>query len=80
MKITRKLSSEVKTHIKRAYKLWIKKPHHPSLRFKKIHSTESIWSVRVGLDYRVVGIKHDNNMLWFFVGSHKEYETLIKKL
>lgn len=75
-----KLSSEIKTHIKRTYKLWIKNPQHPSLRFKRIHSTESIWSVRVGLNYRVVGIKHDNKMLWFFVGAHAEYEALIKKL
>jgi mRNA-degrading endonuclease RelE of RelBE toxin-antitoxin system len=73
-----KLSLEIKAHIKRAYKFWLKNPHHPSLRFKKIHATEPIWSVRVGLDYRVVGVKHDNKMLWFFVGSHKEYEALIK--
>ena len=75
-----KLPSEVKIHIKRAYKLWLKNPQHPGLRFKKIHPTEPIWSVRVGLNYRVVGIKHDSKMLWFFVGAHAEYEALIKKL
>ena len=75
-----RLPLEVRTHIKRAYKLWLKNPQHPSLRFKKIHSKDSIWSVRVSLNYRAVGTKYDNKMLWFFVGAHAEYEALIKKL
>ena len=42
--------------IKRAYKLWRDNPAHPSIRFKKVHDTEPIYSVRVDLDWRALGV------------------------
>jgi hypothetical protein len=47
---------------------------------QKIHNTLPIWSVRVGLHNRVVGIVHDKKMLWYFIGTHAEYDRLIKTL
>ena len=53
---------------------------HPSLHYKKIHATLPIWSVRVGLHYRAVGVIHDEKILWYFIGTHAEYDRLLKTL
>jgi mRNA-degrading endonuclease RelE of RelBE toxin-antitoxin system len=74
------LPEEVRRRVKRAYRQWLANPLHPSLHYKKIHATLPIWSVRVGLHYRVVGVVHDEKMLWYFVGTHAEYDHLIKTL
>jgi hypothetical protein len=39
-----------------------------------------IFSVRINIDYRAVGFLEENEITWFWIGSHREYETLIKKL
>jgi mRNA-degrading endonuclease RelE of RelBE toxin-antitoxin system len=75
-----KLPAEVRSRVRKAYKQWIANPLHPSLHYKKIHATLPIWSVRVSLNYRVVGVVHDDKMLWYFVGTHAEYDRLIKML
>jgi len=41
---------------KAAYQLWSENPDHPSLRFKKVHNKLPIYSVRVDLDWRAVGV------------------------
>ncbi len=33
---------------RRAFRIFSRDPNHPSLRFKRIHATEEIYSVRVG--------------------------------
>jgi len=49
-------------------------PRHPSLQFKKIGS---YWSVRVGLRYRALSVETDSGYLWFWIGSHADYDRLI---
>ena len=51
------LPADVRKQARQAYRLFIEDPHHPSLRFKSIHPTRPIYSVRIGLDYRAVGIR-----------------------
>ncbi len=75
-----KLPDEVRKRARKAYRQWLSNPLHPSLHYKKIHATLPIWSVRVGLHYRAVGIVHDKKMLWYFVGTHAEYDRLLKTL
>ena len=48
-------------------------PRHPSLHFKRI---EALWSVRVGAQYRALGVDHGAGILWFWIGSHAEYDKL----
>lgn len=66
--------------IRSAYELWAQNPHHPSLRFKKVHNTLPIFSARVDLDWRAVGILREDTVIWFWVGPHAEYEKLLKQL
>jgi Txe/YoeB family toxin of Txe-Axe toxin-antitoxin module len=74
------LPSTIKTQAKQAYQQFKKDPYHPSLQFKRVHSTKPIYSVRVNIDYRAVGIVRDNEIIWFWIGSHSIYDKLLKKL
>lgn len=73
-----KLPAEIREQARRAYRLFIENPHHPSLRFKSIHPTLPIYSVRVGLNYRAIGIQDGNVIIWFWIGSHADYDRLIR--
>lgn len=61
----------------RSYELLKNDPSHPSLHFKKIGN--KYWSVRVGLDYRALGIEVQNGISWFWIGTHAQYDNLIGK-
>lgn len=50
-------------------------PKHPSLRFKKVGP---YWSVRVGLSYRALGKERKEGIIWMWIGSHAEYDQLLK--
>jgi len=47
---------------------------HPSLHFKKI---DRFRSVRVGLAYRALGLEVPDGILWFWIGSHADYDRLV---
>lgn len=49
-------------------------PQHPSLHFKK---TGKFWSVRVGLRYRALAIEIEDGFIWFWIGSHADYDALL---
>jgi hypothetical protein len=49
-------------------------PRHSSLQFKKVGD---YWSVRVGLRYRALARKVDEGYLWFWIGSHADYDRMI---
>ena len=58
----------------RNYKILKENPKHPSLHFKKIGR---YWSVRIGIRYRALAIEVEEGLLWFWIGSHAEYDKLI---
>ncbi len=51
--------------------------HHPSLHFKKVDDARNLWSVRIGLQYRALGLEKPDGILWFWIGSHADYDKLI---
>ena len=64
-----------------AYRRFHIDPLHPSLQFKKLYSDLSLWSVRITDSYRAVGVrKTDGSIIWFFVGTHAEYDKLLASL
>jgi len=65
---------------RKAFKIFLKNAYHPSLRFKKVHSSRPIFAVRISKDYRAVGNLAGDEMIWFWIGSHEEYDKLLKKL
>jgi len=68
------LHDDVKQRARKAYQLWEENPFHPSLHFKCINREEDIWSVRITLGYRAVGIFEDDIVTWFWIGGHNEYK------
>ncbi len=56
------------------YALLKQDPRHPSLQFKKVGR---YWSVRVGLRYRALAVDVEGGCLWFWIGSHADYDKLI---
>ena len=48
-------------------------PRHPSLHFKHVGRYRS---VRVGYHYRALGIDVQDGVLWFWIGTHAEYDAL----
>jgi hypothetical protein len=73
-----KLPESIKRQAKEAYKLFINDPYHPGLRFKPIHSKRPVFSVRITIDYRAIGLIKDNEIIWFWIGPHSEYEKMIR--
>jgi hypothetical protein len=59
----------VKERSREAYGQFVENPDHPGLRFKRIHSTEPIYSVRVTKGYRALGLREGDTMVWFWIGT-----------
>ena len=54
------LPSDIQSQARQAYQLFQDNPGHPGLRFKRVHQTEPIYSVRVNQGYRAVGVLKDD--------------------
>ena len=76
----RKLPPDIQGLARKAYRLFASNPRHQSLRFKKVHGYEPIYSVRVALGYRAVGLLEGDDITWFWIGSHADYDRLLEKL
>lgn len=72
-----KLPKPVKQSARKAFFLWQDVPFHPSLHFKCVNQEERIWSVRITLGYRALGIFENDTVTWFWIGGHKDYERQI---
>jgi hypothetical protein len=69
-----KLPSAVRELADKNFALLKSDPNHPSLRLKKVGR---LWTVRVGLRYRALATEVDGGLLWFWIGSHADYDALI---
>jgi len=76
----RGLPSEIRNAAQKAYKLFRQTPLHPGLQFKKVHNRDPVYSVRVTLGYRAVGLLENDEITWFWIGSHADYDRLLKNL
>lgn len=63
-----------------AHRCWLSDPRMPGLRYKKVHAGRPIYSVRVNINVRAVGIMSGHDIVWFWIGSHDAYEALLKSL
>ena len=73
------LPESIRKRAKEAYKLFSENPSHPSLFFKRIHSNRPIYSIRISNNYRALGLVEEKEVVWFWIGSHADYEKLISK-
>lgn len=74
------LPEDIKRKTRKAYQLFQQDPFHPGVRFKKVHRHQPIYSVRIDAAYRALGVREDDAMIWFWIGSHDEYERMLSAL
>ena len=68
------LPAEVRALADKNFQLLKANPNHPSLHLKKI---ARLWSVRVGAHYRALGLDKPEGIVWFWIGSHADYDRLL---
>jgi hypothetical protein len=73
----RQLPNDLRALADKNYELLKGDPWHPSLRLKKVGKTKQLWSVRVGMHYRALGLDKPEGIVWFWIGTHAEYDTLL---
>ena len=71
-----KLPKSIQKLADKNYTLLKDNPRHQSLHFKRVNE---YWAVRVGIHYRALAIEVDDGILWFWIGSHSQYDKLISK-
>jgi hypothetical protein len=69
----RSLPADTRALADRAFALLKADPHHPSLHLKKVGD---LWSARVGMHHRALGTDVEDGILWFWIGSHAEYDRI----
>lgn len=76
----RQLPVSVQEQAAKVYALWREDPYHSSLQFKRVSQRQLIYSARISSNYRVLGLLESNHIYWFWIGTHDEYDELLKRL
>lgn len=71
------LPEEVREQTRGPYRQLKRNLWHPGLRFKQIHPELPIYSVRITRGCRAVGQQERDVVIWFWIGSHAEYDKLL---
>jgi hypothetical protein len=72
-----KLPAHVQRQAREAYQLFRNNPRHPGLHFKQVLDKPPIFSARVGIGYRAMAAQDGQTWVWFWIGSHAEYDKLL---
>lgn len=70
------LDPRVRDAARRVFRLFTQDPAHPSLRFKKLAGSGGVWSVRINEQYRAVGERTGDTVVWVWIGSHNDFDKL----
>ena len=77
----RLLPKEVQQQAYAAYRQFQRDPFHHSLQFKRVSHREPLYSVRVGLGYRALGLRdEEDDVVWIWIGPHAEYDKLLSRM
>ena len=72
------LPREIQSRARQAWRRFQVDSTHPGLQFKQLRTKLPLWSVRINDSYRAVGImKSDAEIIWFFIGTHPQYDKLL---
>jgi hypothetical protein len=77
-----RLSPELRKQAEEAYKQFKNDPFSPGLNFEEVNARRHIWSnaqrhiwsVRITKNFRALGIRDRDDITWYWVGTHREYE------
>jgi hypothetical protein len=68
------LPDEIRQLADKNFALLKSDPRHPSLHFKRI---DELWSVRIGQNYRALGLDVTDGIYWIWIGTHAEYDNIV---
>ena len=74
------LPVEVQAQARQAYRLFNQNPLHPGLHYKRVSQRRPVFSARVGLHYRAVGLVDGGTIIWFWIGDHDAYDRLLRSI
>jgi hypothetical protein len=74
------MPEHVKKQARQAYRLFRQNARHPGLHFKQVHDGPPIYSVRVGISIRALGVLDGDTITWFWIGTHAAYDRLLENL
>jgi len=72
------LPEEIQRLARDRFRLWREDAFNATLHFKPLYA--DVWSVRVNQNYRALGRRRGNLIVWFWIGTHAEYDQLLKRL
>ncbi len=74
------LPQRIQVRARQAYLMFSEDPSHPGLNFKQVHASRPIFSARVSLGYRALAVREGDTLIWFWIGSHANYDKLLPRL
>jgi len=74
-----RLPKQIQRQARKTYKTFMTVQQTPGLHLKRIHSAREIYSIRITRNYRALGILENDEFIWFWIGSHTQYEQHLKK-
>jgi hypothetical protein len=72
------LPAEIQTLAIKNYHLWRVNPNHPALHFRRLKGSEDRFTVRIGDHYRALGRLSSGTMTWVWIGTHSDYDQLVR--
>lgn len=76
----RQLPLPIQRQAVRNYRTWRSNSHHPGIQFKKVNDNPQTWSARIGIHYRALAALDGETFVWFWIGSHSEYDQILKAI
>jgi hypothetical protein len=75
------LPEDIRTLAEENYRLWRENPNHPRLRFKQVLEEPKVFSFRVGLRHRTLGVETpDGHIAWFWVGAIDDFRRMTEAM
>ena len=71
------LPKEIQDLADKKFALFRSDPFHSSLGFAQ---KGAVWTVDVGLHYRAIAWREGNSLVWFWIGSHEDYNKLMNRM
>jgi hypothetical protein len=73
-KLYASLPVQAREQARTAFRVFQGNPAHPGLSLERLRADPDSWSVRITRDYRAVGRKHGDTMIWYWIGTHAEFD------
>ena len=74
------LPISIQRRARQAYRLFETDPTHPGLNFKQIDASLQLFSSRVGRGYRALARREGDVLIWFWIGTHADYDRMLQYL